>query len=57
MKVREKSGNLLVKSNALRTISSQKWKKVENKEENVNDMQKKLEQFKNGIVFSLIKAQ
>ena len=44
VKVSEKSENLLVKSNALRTKSSQRWKEVENEEKNLDSLQKKLEQ-------------
>ena len=39
-----KSGNLLVKSNVLRTKFSQKRKEVENEEKNIIGLQKKLKQ-------------
>ena len=44
VKVSEKSGNLLVQSNALHTKSRQKPKEVENEEKNINGLQKKLKQ-------------
>ena len=40
VKVSERSENLLVKANALRTKSSQKRKEVENEEKNINGLQK-----------------
>ena len=39
VKPNEKSGDLSVKSNALRTKSSQKRKEVENEEKNINGLQ------------------
>lgn len=40
VKPNEKLGDLLVKSNALRTKSSQRRKEVENEEKNINGLQK-----------------
>jgi len=40
VKVSERSENLLLTANALRTKSSQKRKEVENEEKNINGLQK-----------------
>ena len=40
VKPNEKLGDLLVKSNALRTKSSQRQKEVENEEKNIDGLQK-----------------
>ena len=55
VKVSERSENLLVKSNALRTKSSQKRKEVEN-EKNINGFKKAKERVNMGC-FLLIKGQ
>ena len=56
VKVSEKSGNLLVKSNALGTKCNQKQKEVENEEKNININMKKAKANANMDCFSSIKA-